>query len=347
MLPAMQDSEKLVVWFSETRRKLPWRGSRRDPYAVLVSEFMLQQTQVDRVVPRFLSFVESFPSFESLALATEEDVLAAWSGLGYYRRAKQLHSLARLVNDLEGGLPQSALELQALPGIGPYTAAAIASLAFGEATPVLDGNVFRVAARVLLIEDDPRSKKNTKRIEAWVVSMFENLVAAEINEALMELGAMICTPKSPACAACPLQISCCAFDAGRVEQIPPPRKTRRSEKMTWVAACWLDSKGDWLLRPLEGWGILNGLWLPAITTLEAQADPIVSARALVSLSAIHPGRLLPAVKHSITHRRITVYPVLFLAEGAETPGDQWQWRDPSSPDLATSSLLGKLVKLAG
>ena len=149
--------EALLAWFEANARVLPWRGSPRDPYLVLVSEIMLQQTQVDRVIPRFVEFADRFPNFNRLAAASEEEVLTLWSGLGYYRRARMLHRLAREVLSRGGKLPSTAAELETLPGVGPYTAAAVASLAFGEGVPVLDGNVMRVGARVLAMTDDPRS----------------------------------------------------------------------------------------------------------------------------------------------------------------------------------------------
>ncbi len=156
----------LVEWYRANARALPWRSDSRDPFHVVVSEFMLQQTQVDRVVPRFESFVARFPNFASLAAADEDEVVEEWSGLGYYRRARMLHRLAVAVADGGGDLPNSAAGLERLPGIGPYTAAAVASLAWGEKVPVLDGNTMRVGARVLALDSDPRSAEGRRRLES-------------------------------------------------------------------------------------------------------------------------------------------------------------------------------------
>jgi len=258
----------LVDWYRTCARDLPWRSEPRDPYLVLVSEIMLQQTQVDRVAPRFASFVERFPTFADLAAATEDEVLTAWSGLGYYRRGRNLHRLAREVAAGAGCLPRMASDLERLPGIGPYTAAAVASLAFGEAVPVLDGNVMRVGARVLAMETDPRSAAGRRRLETWVVGLMEGAPPGQVNEALMELGAVVCRPVDPDCAVCPFADRCGAKAEGRPEAYPPPRRRRAQVALRWVAACCVDREGAWLLRRIDEGPILRGLWLPPLAELE-------------------------------------------------------------------------------
>ncbi|MEN8164824.1 MAG: A/G-specific adenine glycosylase, partial [Acidobacteriota bacterium] len=195
----------LVEWFGEHARSLPWRTEPRDAYRTLISEIMLQQTQVDRVAPRFVEFVRRWPDLEALSAASEDDVLALWSGLGYYRRARMLHRLAReVVGSGRDRLPENIEALRGLPGIGDYTAAAVGSLAFGLEAPVLDGNVQRVVARVTAFEGDPRTIGARTHMKAWVEQLFPGHHPGVVNEALMELGATVCTPSGPRCGSCPL-----------------------------------------------------------------------------------------------------------------------------------------------
>jgi len=336
-------SRSFLAWYREHARTLPWRREPRNPYHVLVSEFMLQQTQVDRVVPRFESFVARFPTFEKLAGASENEVLEEWSGLGYYRRARMLHRLAREVVDLPEGLPQTARELQALPGIGPYTAAAVASLAFAEAEPVLDGNVMRVGARVRAVEADPRSAQGRRQLEGWIHSLLEGEPPGKVNEALMELGATVCTSVDPGCARCPLGPECEARRQGRQADFPPPRRRRVSESLRWVAACVIAADGEWLLRRVDEGPILRGLWLPPLMEVEGDVDLEREASELVPIGVMSSPKFGDTVRHNITHRKIDVIPVRFEAARSEPPSDAWRWVEPKNPGVPTSSLLAKLV----
>jgi A/G-specific adenine glycosylase len=335
----------LLEWFRAHRRDLPWRGDPRDPYRVVVSEFMLQQTQVDRVVPRFVAFVERFGDFVALASASEDEVLEMWAGLGYYRRARLLHRLAKAVVERGGRLPKTASELERLPGIGPYTAAAVASLAFGESVPVLDGNVLRVGSRVLALADNPRSATGRRILEAWVEDLLAEAPAGEINEGLMELGATLCTPSSPDCVRCPLASGCSARAAGQTEDYPPPRARRATIELRWVAACAADDSGRWLLQRIDDGPILLGLWMPPLADVATNDDPIQVARGLLAGNDLGDAMVGRSVCHSITHRRIEVVPVLFAAKNAEPPRDGWLWTDARSPGVPTSSLLAKLVRV--
>ena len=333
----------LLDWYRRNARALPWRREPRRPYHVLVSEFMLQQTQVDRVVPRFESFVARFPTFESLAKASEEDVLEEWSGLGYYRRARMLHRLAQEVAACPEGLPQTARELEKLPGIGPYTAAAVASLAFAKAEPVLDGNVMRVGARVLAVEADPRSAPGRQQLEGWIRILLHGEPPGEVNEALMELGATVCTPVDPGCDRCPLGPECEARRQGRQADFPPPRRRRASESLRWVAACVITADGDWLLRRVDEGPILRGLWLPPLMEVEGDVDLEREASKLVPIGLKSSPKIGSAVRHNITHRKIGVVPFRFEAAHSELPSGAWRWVDPRDPGVPTSSLLQKLV----
>lgn len=342
----MADARRLLGWFGSHARDLPWRHEPREPYAVLVSELMLQQTQVERVVPCFEAFVRTFPSVEALAAAPVEAVLEAWSGLGYYRRARLLHEAARQVSAAGAVFPESAAELERLPGVGPYTAAAVASLAFGEPCPVLDGNVLRVGARVLALGGSRDGTTTRGAVRAWVQGlMAESGATGPVNEALMELGATLCTPRSPSCPACPLAGGCRAFSLGRAEDYPPPRPRREIERLEWVAACCVAAAtGRWLLREVSDGPVLLGLWLPPLFAADGAEDPVEAARRAVPL-ATTGGRLAAPVRHSITFRRIRVRPVRLEAPEEGLPaGSGWRWADPAAPGLATSSLLGKLVR---
>ncbi len=337
-------ADALLGWFDANARSLPWRDAVRDPYRVLVSELMLQQTRVDRVVARYLEFLNRFPTLMALAAADEDEVVAAWSGLGYYRRARSLHRLAREMAAAGGVLPKSAAELELLPGIGPYTAAAVASLAHGEATPVLDGNVLRVGARVLALAGDPRAAAARRAITAWVQVLMRGVAPGAVNDALMELGARLCTPSSPRCGACPLAGGCRAHAAGEPERYPAPRPRRAAEDHRWVAACCVGPDGRWLLRQVSEGPILVGLWLPPFRPLAVGEDPIAAAAGLSPAPAAgRPERLGP-VRHSITHRRIEVVPVR-VPVAAWSSAAGWCWAPPENPGVPTSSLLEKILHL--
>jgi A/G-specific adenine glycosylase len=220
--------ENLLGWYERSRRDLPWRHSR-DPYAIWISEVMLQQTRVAVVIERYLAFMLRFPTLARLAQASEQDVLALWSGLGYYRRARMLHKTARFVAEhLQGSLPHTAKELQHLPGIGAYTAAAIASIAHGEQVAVVDGNVERVLCRLEGWKAGRRSSR-TAQLERKIESLAANLVSplrpGDSNQALMELGATLCLPRNPQCAACPVAADC--KTQGEHQTMPRPRMQSR------------------------------------------------------------------------------------------------------------------------
>ena len=335
----------LLEWFRKNARDLPWRSEARDPYEVVVSEFMLQQTQVDRVVPRFESFVRRFPTVASLAAAAEDEVVEEWSGLGYYRRARMLHRLAQEVVGRADGFPQTAQELQLLPGIGPYTAAAVASLAFDEAVPVLDGNTMRVGARVLAVDSDPRLAAGRQRIGRWIAGLMEGESPGAVNEALMELGATVCAPTQPDCRSCPLALECGARSAGRQEEIPPPRRRKATLELSWIAACFIDPDDSWLLRRIDEGPILRGLWLPPLAELKGGSDPVAEAAGLLPINSIGNGKTGSPIRHNITHRKIDVIPVRFAIDLFQPPSEAWRWVDPTKPGLPTSSLLAKLVEV--
>lgn len=244
----------LLAWYDREKRELPWRGTR-EPYRVWLSEIMLQQTRAEAVAPRYAAFLARFPTVEALAAADEEAVLKAWEGMGYYSRARNLRRAAQEVVR-RGGFAQSAKELQALPGVGAYTAAAVASIAFGEAAPALDGNQARVLSRLLAFEgvvDTPQ------RLRKPAEALIDRERPGDYNQALMDLGSGICTPRAPKCEKCPVKAFCAARAEGDAEAYPrlPPPIARREVDVT-VALAYLD--GRVLVRRRPARGLLAGLW---------------------------------------------------------------------------------------
>jgi len=249
----------LLAWYKRHARRLPWRG-HPDPYAVWISEVMLQQTRVETVIPYFEAWMRRFPGVRALAGAPVQEVLRAWEGLGYYRRAVNLHRTARQI--LSAGTvrwPQTASEWRALPGVGDYTAAAIVALAFGQDEIALDGNLRRVLARWIDLPIDVRSPEGEKRLLAAGRSLLPAGKAAAFNQALMDLGAMICTPRTPACEACPVRSGCLARRRGTQGQ-RPVRAGRVQVPHRIVAAAVLRRNGRVLIARRPEGGLLGGLW---------------------------------------------------------------------------------------
>jgi A/G-specific adenine glycosylase len=343
---ADRSGERLIEWFRRGRRELPWRGPfPRDPYSVLVSEVMAQQTQVRRAAAAYPEFMRRFPSLAVLAAADIEDVLHAFAGLGYYRRARLLHQAARAIA-ARGVWPTTAGELTLLPGFGPYTAAAVATLAFGGDEPPVDGNVARVTARVLALAFPLGSPRLLRAGRAFARELHAEAPTPELFEALMELGATVCTPASPRCGACPFAARCAAAAAGTAEAFPLPRARRRRERRRW-AAVWLERPDRAvLLRRVDEGPLLVGLWLPPFTELADGEEPVAAARSLARDAGWPVGVApAPAVRHSITHRDIVVLPFagsVGLARVGENR-DGWSWQDPGNPSVPSSTMLAKLA----
>lgn len=303
----------LLAWIPSARRALPWRQART-PYAVWISEVMLQQTQAATVAPYFARWMARFPDLPTLAAAELEDVLKVWAGLGYYARARNLHRMAREVMARHAGcIPADRQALLALPGIGRYTAGAILSLAFGQREPILDGNVRRVLCRVYDIATDPRANATQRQlwdIAAALVMAAPDDRAGDLNEALMELGALICTPGRPACPTCPLASSCLAHDRG-VEAARPASSPRKpTPHYTTVAGIIQNAAGAYLLIRRPAAGLLGGLWgFPGGTlqegeTVEAGARRTIAAQIGI---AVQPGAPVTRLAHAYTHFRITLH----------------------------------------
>ncbi|HEX4141300.1 MAG TPA: A/G-specific adenine glycosylase [Candidatus Methylacidiphilales bacterium] len=228
--PALR--RKLAAWYATAARDLPWRRTR-DPYAIALSEVMLQQTQVATVIPYYQRWLKIFPTWTALAAAREHDVLKAWEGLGYYRRARNFHALAKAVAARGGELPRTEAGLRALPGIGPYTAAAIGSIAFGLPHAVLDGNVMRVLARVLALSDDIARPQTRAKFQKIADAFLDPKNSSTHNQALMELGATVCLPRKPMCLICPLRAECRGRD--RAEDFPVKSRIAQEKRTETVA----------------------------------------------------------------------------------------------------------------
>lgn len=287
---------KLLAWYQKNRRTLPWRRTR-DPYAVLVSEIMLQQTRVAVVIPYFERWMNAFPTVESLAKARLERVLKLWAGLGYYSRARNLHEAAKLIVGRHAcKVPRDVASLLTLPGVGRYTAGAIASIAFNQPAPILDGNVIRVLARLFRIEADTTKSETRERLWELAGEIIPPGHASKFNQALMELGALVCIPGAPLCESCPLRRVCLAKAAKKAEALPILRKRKPTKSCTeYAAVCRRNGKVR--LEQRSDGELMAGLWT---------FPRFASRSALVNHFAWKQLAPVGKVTHSIMDRRITV-----------------------------------------
>ena len=303
----------LLRFFARARRDLPWRHDR-DPYRVLVSEVMLQQTRAQTVVSYFRRWMERFPDAAELAAANEQEVLRLWQGLGYYSRARNLHTAVReVVNHLEGRIPDSPEALQALPGIGPYTAGAVASIAFGVAVPAVDGNVRRVLARVM---NHPAPSPATLR--GLARTLVDPVDPGNFNQALMELGSQICTPRKPQCDCCPVSKLCRARRSGTQERRPAPPVRKPVPRVTEALAALVRKGKEYpkvLLRQRPRKGLLGGMWeLPGAQVHETETPAEIAKEIAAALTNSAGGARvgdpvhLEPVDHAFTHLRVRYVP---------------------------------------
>jgi A/G-specific adenine glycosylase len=300
---------RLLAWYDRHQRDLPWRRTR-DPYAIWISESMLQQTRVETVLPYYERFLARFPDVEALAEAEPDEVLGAWAGLGYYSRARNLQRAARAVVQEHGGrLPDDAEDLRALPGIGRYTAGAVASIAFDRPEPVLDGNVTRVLCRLHGIADDVRAKSVQERLWERAAELAAGPRPGAANQALMELGATVCTPRQPRCERCPLSRDCSARARGVAESLPVKSPARRQRPVEAVAA-WVTRRGRALAVRRPARGLLGGLWeLPGGELLAGEAPEAGLRRALRESLALEVdgAETRGEVQHGFTHLRLRLH----------------------------------------
>ena len=314
---------KLLRWFRQHRRELPWRGTR-DPYRVWLSEIMLQQTRVAAVIPYYDRFLQRFPTVVALAAAPEEDVLRMWSGLGYYSRARNLQRAAQeLVARFDGVFPRNENDARSLPGIGAYTAAAILSIAYGEKLAALDGNVARVVARLFAIAGNLREASRWRQLQQRADLLLDPNSPGDWNQAMMELGATVCTPRAPQCLLCPVAELCQARKQGLADSLPALRKKRDVVEVSLAAAVFVDQSGRTLLLPPpkrssdrlqhdDIAALVSEMW--HFPTVAARAKPEQSLRQHLTtlLGRASNGDLpfeplLPA-RHTVTYRSLTLRP---------------------------------------
>jgi A/G-specific adenine glycosylase len=329
--------KRLLRWYDGAARDLPWRRTR-DPYAIWVSEVMLQQTRVDTVIPYYERFIERFPTPHALAESDEDAVLSHWSGLGYYRRARLLHAGAREVVARYGGeVPEDADERRSLPGVGRYTAGAIGSIAFEKEEPVVDGNVTRVLARVFRIDTPIGAAGTTKRLWEEAERLVSGARPGELNQALMELGATVCTPKQPACKACPISVHCEAYAHGEAARLPVARK--RSAPRNLELSAVVATRGRtadrrvWLVKADQP--LFGGLWgvpMSEAAPRAALTDAGLSAR-------LQPGPV-GRVAHELSHRRLRID--VYRATAARAP--ESPTRKSFTPTALTKVGISTLTK---
>ncbi len=296
----------ILAWFDREQRDLPWRRTQ-DPYCIWLSEIMLQQTRVEQGLPYYQRFIHAFPTVEQLAQASDDAVLKLWEGLGYYGRARNLQRAARLITfERDGAFPKTAAEWEALPGVGRYTAGAIASIAFGEAVPVVDGNIKRVLARLFDIGDPIDDAATAERLWEIAGELVPSARPGDFNQALMELGARVCTPRAPSCSSCPLAHYCAALDRGDPES-RPIRRARKAPRREEVAVAVIRKGPRYLVGKRPPTGLLAGLWEFPGGKIEAgeTCEEALAREAREELGVeIRPGKLIAVVDHAYTHLRV-------------------------------------------
>jgi len=344
---------RLLAWWDAGHRELPWRFPQHgaDPYRVWIAEVMLQQTRVETAIPFYRRFLARWPTIDALAAAGDEEVLAAWSGLGYYARCRNLLSAARQARARHGGLPGSIEALRSLPGFGPYTAGAVASIAFAIPAAAVDGNVARVLSRLLLVGGDPDSPKVKRGLEALAEALVDRRRPGDFNQALMELGATTCLPRRPDCASCPLSGSCQAFRAGRQASIPRSR-ARSSPRRVLLAVLRVERGGRLLLSRAPDGGLLGGLWgLPGVEVPKAE-DPAGVLREWGRRelgSTLEVGREIASVVRVLTHRRLEFR--IFrgkLGEGRRTVRAPMRFTsEGEASSLPASTAMRRVIEASG
>jgi len=323
-------SRRLLNWYDRHRRDLPWRRRANDPYAQLLAEFMLQQTQVSTVLKYYDRFIDRFPTVRALASASLDDVLALWSGLGYYRRARNLHAAARrIVDEHAGTVPSAVDELMTLPGVGRYTAGAIASIAYGVRAPVLDGNVIRVLMRLTAMKADPKSPAVRSRLWDHAENLLPRKRCGDFNQAMMELGAILCSPRAPNCRDCPLKRCCRAHLRDLTDRIPPTARPARVLPVQMVVAA-IREREKLLLVQRPASGLWAGLWeLPSeqvidgesLDTTRRRLESNLPIRCRLSRSPIG------TVTRQLTHRRISFEVFTGATRGGQSSpcARPWRW----------------------
>jgi len=320
---AVKFRRALLAWYARHRRDLPWRRTR-DPYLIWLSEVILQQTRVDQGLPYYERFRRAFPTVQALAAAPEQDVLKQWEGLGYYARARNFHRAARIVaGERAGVFPQTAEEWLSLPGVGRYTAGAIASIAFDDPAPIVDGNVARVLSRLYDLADSIDAPATKSHLWDIAERLTPRRNPGAFNQAMMELGARVCVPAAPDCPACPVRGHCAAHAAGTVPE-RPVRAAKKPVPHVDEALAVIERRGRYLLRQRPPDGLLGGLWeFPSV-----QPDDTAALAAMIQETfglKITIERELTVVRHAFSHFKVTVHVYQCQCTGRCTPGDDSAW----------------------
>lgn len=347
--------KKLNAWYKRHGRELPWRN-QPDPYRVWISEIMLQQTTVTAVIPYYERFFKRFPDVELLAQAEQADVLGLWEGLGYYSRARNLHKAARvIVEEHQGVFPDSIEGLQSLPGIGRYTAGAIASFAMGQSAPIVEANTLRLYARLMGMTGDPRSSAGQQQLWSFAEAILPSKKAGEINQALMDLGSQVCTPTDPDCSHCPLLNFCRAAEMGQQSEIPLPKQKTKITELQDICVAILDGNKV-LLRQRQTDERWAGLWdfprwtsVKGLPNLKPNLLPPASLEQILADEltertgyAVDQGPLAEIIKHSVTRYRIELF--CFTAtkvSGRKKASEPLEWIPLNQLDARPLSVTGR------
>src|SRR5690625_3963083 len=317
-----QFQHDLIKWYNEIKRDLPWRENK-DPYRIWVSEIMLQQTQVDTVIPYFTQFMERYPTIFHLAEADEQDVLKAWEGLGYYSRARNLHTAVKeVVEKYDGQVPEHKDELKTLKGIGPYTLGAIMSIAFDKPEPAIDGNVMRVISRILLIEEDITKSKTKRLFDDVLRELISKKDPSSFNQGLMELGALICHPKKPKCHECPLKNYCQAYELNRQEELPVKTKAKKQKQTSYYSLILKDAQNRFFIQKRPEDGLLANLWeFPLVMPSEMTKEDIINWLYLEygrKVKIVKEGR---RVRHIFSHVIWEIDPIICHVDQSDPTND--------------------------
>ena len=345
-------ASRLLRWYRRHKRQLPWRNNP-DLYQIWLSEMMLQQTQVRTVLPYYERFLQKYPTLEDLARAEENEVLSTWSGLGYYNRARNLHRAAQIVCEkYNGEFPREYKQVVGLPGIGRYTAAAILSMAYDQALPVVDGNVKRVLARYLKIEeelDGPGTERLWSLLSKIVQDPYVSRNIGDFNQALMEVGALVCRPRHPDCLICPLTQSCAARKKGLQESLPRAGRRPAVQESHYLVAV-IRHRGRYLLRQNRDGRFLKGFWeFPRI-----EAEPVTNGQETLFSNVVKAFRQLrgleleikrtfPPIVHYITFRKLNFYP-LTASLRDRPPREIFVWSTLGEPKFPVASYIRKIER---
>ncbi len=340
--------QNLLMWYREHQRDLPWRRDK-DPYKIWVSEIMLQQTRVDTVIPYYNQFIKKFPSLHQLAQADEEEVIKAWEGLGYYSRARNLHAAVKEVVAKYGGkVPSTPEEISSLKGVGSYTTGAILSIAYNQKLAAVDGNVLRVISRLFSLTDDIAKSTTRKKFEKIVLRILPDHSPGDFNQALMELGATICTPTSPTCLICPLREVCKGFADGLQDELPIKKKLKSPKKVP-VIFLWITDGEYLLLEKRKKQGLLAGMWgLPTIEHVPKDKIKDEVEKYIMVKNIEHSSfETIGSFEHIFSHRhwQITLLRIsVHINEQEKKRNDTW-FRVQDLPQIALARVYQKAYQL--